>query len=44
MALEGPTVLTSSTEVLDAPEQAAALGLTRQSKPRTSAAEHSTWD
>ena len=30
MALEGPTVLTRSTEVLDAPEQAAALGLTRQ--------------
>jgi len=29
-ALEGPTVLTSSTEVLDAPEQVAALGLTRQ--------------
>jgi hypothetical protein len=29
-ALEGPTVLTSSTEVLDTPEQAAALGLTRQ--------------
>jgi hypothetical protein len=28
MALEGPTVLTSSTEVLDAPDQAAALGLT----------------
>ena len=30
MALEGPTMLTRSTEVLDAPEQAAALGLTRQ--------------
>jgi hypothetical protein len=30
MALEGPTVLTRSTEVLDAPGQAAALGLTRQ--------------
>jgi hypothetical protein len=29
-ALEGPTVLTGSTEVLDAPDQAAALGLTRQ--------------
>jgi hypothetical protein len=30
MALEGPTVLTRSTEVLNGPEQAAALGLTRQ--------------
>jgi len=29
-ALEGPTVLTGSTEVLDAPDQVAALGLTRQ--------------
>ena len=29
-AVEGPTVLTDSTEVLDAPDQAAALGLTRQ--------------
>ena len=30
MALEGPTVLISSTEVLDVPEQAPALGLTRE--------------
>ena len=30
MALAGPTVLNRSTEVLDAPEQAAAVGLTRQ--------------
>ena len=29
-AVQGPTVLTNSTEVLDGPEQAAALGLTRQ--------------
>lgn len=29
-ALDGPTVLTSSTEVLDVPEQAESLGLTRQ--------------
>lgn len=42
-AIEGPTVLTTSTDVLDTPDQAEVLGRPG-SKPRTSAEEHWTWD